>query len=69
MKLQETYGRLARRVDRFVIRVFCFHLNWRKYDGIEWRPERRFGKEIYQCKNCGKIKGFDHLNPPINYDV
>jgi len=52
---------------RILKQLFCFHLNWMPYRGLAYQPAKRFGKDIYECESCGKIRGFDKLNPPINY--
>jgi len=52
-------------IRRFIKQFFCFHSNWESYHN--WHPSRRFGKHIFICKYCGKIKDFDPYDIPVNF--
>lgn len=51
-------------IRKLIKQFFCFHSNWKPYHN--WHPARRFGKYIFICDQCGKIKDFGPYNPPIN---
>jgi hypothetical protein len=48
----------------FFRRLFCLHSNWerasRKRGGLPWL-------DYWQCQSCGKVKGWEPPDEPINY--
>ena len=60
--LRNTPSTRFEKMLKLLKRIFCLHLNWMPY--YAWHPSRIFGMHVYECKHCGKVKGFAPGEPP-----